>query len=200
MALNFYERCWTLNEAACPCDVHFVSFLQERVLAHKSIFHFGTGAHHVVALENARLGLGNSILGITCSKQEYASYMDLVSTDSSLAVSYKAIYADAYTLSSGVLPEFDIVTLFHLGEYWNGRGDGMHGNPSAEAPLNDQGLFDLMWSRTREGGLLLFYRGSAGWVRTEPILERAIASGRIRDAGSHRTLSIYRKVGAGEVS
>lgn len=209
MVLNFYDRSWELNEAACPCDVHFVSYLREYRIRGKTIFHFGTGAHHVVALENARLGIQNSILGITCSKLEYRTYMDLVSQDHSVALTYKAIYADAYTLSASVLPEFDVVTLFHLGEYWVGPRDrrfrfswrtrklygGMYGTPSGDAPLDDQGLFDLLWSKTKPGGVMVFYRGSAGWGRTEPVIQLAVASGRIKDAGTHQSLRIFRKVG-----
>lgn len=193
MTLNFYDLPWQLDENACPCDVHFNQYLEETNIQNKSIFHFGTGEHHIVGIANANEGSSNSILGITASKKEYEAYMDLVSSSTELAVSYKVIFADIYSLNADLLPSFDIVTLFHIGEYWIGSGQGMHGDPAPGTPLDDEGLLELFIHRLKPQGKIVLYRNSAGWERVEPIISRIIDRGEIREAGRFKTLRFYER-------
>ena len=45
-------------------------------LTGKTIYHFGTGTHHIIGLRQAELG--NAVFAITASKEEYDSYLALV--------------------------------------------------------------------------------------------------------------------------
>ena len=61
---------WALRLDICPCDADFCDYLIKRGFARRSIFHFGTGGHHVVGLRNRDSGLENEILAITASPLE----------------------------------------------------------------------------------------------------------------------------------
>ena len=49
--LNIWDVNWYLDEAQCPCDVHFLEFLAQEKIERATIFHFGTGGHHVVGIK-----------------------------------------------------------------------------------------------------------------------------------------------------
>ena len=51
--LNYWNETWSLDEAQCPCDVHFVEYLEGKKAKDAAIFHFGTGNHHIVGLKLA---------------------------------------------------------------------------------------------------------------------------------------------------
>lgn len=184
--LNYYKDTWALDVSECPCDVHFVDYLRSRGIRGKSVFHFGTGSHHVVAVENVRSRRPNHILGVTASKKEYESYIDLVVGQPMLANTYKAMFVDIYTLEPRLLPVFDVVSLFHLGEFHD---------PVRQkyAPLDDRKLLALMVSRTRPGGRLCFYRGSNGWRKSEPIVESFLKRGTLTRPETYKSLLICRK-------
>ncbi len=69
-------------------------------LKNKTIFHFGTGEHHLIALDNAKLRKPNQIFGVTASKKEIDTYTDLVISNAKVANSYKAMFVDIYTLDA----------------------------------------------------------------------------------------------------
>ena len=66
--LHAYDEVWPLIEDLCPCDVHFVEFLEAERIENASVFHFGIGAHHHVGIRTAENGSGNAVLGITASR------------------------------------------------------------------------------------------------------------------------------------
>src|SRR5207248_2823686 len=87
---------------------------------------------------------------------------------------YKVLYADIYTLSSKMLPSFDIVTLFHLGDCYDeqpyskelGLGDpelDTNRLNSAYAPLDDLGVLRLFISKLNPEGKILFNTNSEGF-------------------------------------
>ena len=78
-----------------------------------SIFHFGTGNHHIVGLKTAENGSNCAVLGITASPQEYDDYVELLIKNPRLGHTYKAYFGDIYQLDGRLLPEFDYVSLFH---------------------------------------------------------------------------------------
>jgi hypothetical protein len=187
MRLNRWEETWPLDERRCPCDVHFVEYLAEHGISGKSIFHFGTGEHHLLGVSNAARPPEerNEILGVTASIQEYQAYMQLVSGSAETAKWYKALFADIYTLTARALPSFDLVTLFHLCEFY-------HPDRSRYAPLDDAGLVALFIGKLNPGGQLVFYRGSSGWDGTAAILDGLVRRRAIAPAGGHRSLVFYR--------
>ena len=63
------------------------------------------------------------------------------------------LFGDIYQLDARLLPEFDIVTLFHTGEFRSAQND-------AYAALTDAEVARLLIGKLRRSGRLLFYSGS----------------------------------------
>jgi len=189
MELNYWKATWPLDVSECPCDVHFVDYLKARSIKGRAIFHFGTGEHHILALENAKLRRPNLVFGVTASKQEYDSYIDLIVSQPKVANSYKAMFVDIYTLEPQLLPEFDVVTLFHLGEFYDEVRQRY-------APLDDRKLLALMVRKLKPGGRVCFYRGSNGWTKSEPIVEAFLKAGKLAKPETYKSLLICRRPAA----
>jgi hypothetical protein len=170
--LNVSQDSWPLRVDLCPCDTDFVAWLKARKVAGKACFHFGTGSHHIVGIENAKFAKPNQVLGVTASRGEYDAYIDLVTADPRLAVSYKAMFLDIYTLDARGLPDFDIVTLFHLCEFH----DPVR---SAYAPLDDRKLLQLFLGKLKAQGRIGFYLGSNGRDAMLRLVDKFIAAGRL---------------------
>ena len=98
---------WPLTEEGCPCDIHFREYLASRDIGGKSIFHFGTGAHHFVGAGELGRGNPNYVLAVTASPEEHADYIDLIIQSPRLARFYKVIFTDIYTLDGASLPAFE---------------------------------------------------------------------------------------------
>src|SRR6267142_2851575 len=103
MRLNFFDSSWPLRADICPCDVDFLEYLKLRQIKDKIIFHFGSGAHHILGREN-HLDQPNEILAITASQGEYEDYISLIINNPMIACNYKVLFADIYTLSYRLLP------------------------------------------------------------------------------------------------
>lgn len=149
--LDLWKDPWPLNVAQCPCDVHFTAWLATLGREAQSIFHFGTGAHHHVGLNAA--ALGHNVLGVTANEDEYAAYMRLAVENPHLGKYYRAMFGDIYQSNPALLPEFDIITLFHLCEFW-------FESNAPFARYDDAGLLEMMTVKLRKGGVILFYKGS----------------------------------------
>jgi hypothetical protein len=184
--MNYWGEKWDLHADVCPCDVQFNEWVDAKKIAGKTIYHFGTGAHHVVGIRQAELG--NTVFAITASKEEYDSYVELVAANSRVAKSYLAYFGDIYLSNPPLLPDFDVVTLFHLCEF-------LHDNTaSAEyGGIDDRGLLDLMTAKTRRGGHILFYRDSNGRGETGNILKVWEKGQPVERADDFKTLIVYRK-------
>src|SRR2546423_11084118 len=78
MQLNYWKASWPLLVDICPCDMHFVEYLQAEAVQDKVIFHFGTGAHHILGKMNLEAAVPNEILAITASREEYDSYIEFI--------------------------------------------------------------------------------------------------------------------------
>jgi hypothetical protein len=168
----------------CPCDADFCDYLRERDIAKKSIFHFGSGGHHVVGLRNRDDRLENEILAITASPREHAQYVERVVREPSFGKYYKVLFADIYDLAHRSLPEFDLVTLFHLCEFSPMAGQLRR--------MDDAGVMELFRSKLGAGGRLIFYEGSLGRPGTQRIIERSVAEGKMSLEETYRSLLVYR--------
>jgi hypothetical protein len=182
--MQFVHYSWPLRADLCPCDVDFSDYLQERDIRDRAIFHFGTGGHHLVGLRNQADGLQNDILGLTVSPKEHAGYVRKVIRDPGLALHYKVLFADIFSLSAGSIPCFNIVTLFHLGEFSDASGSGRR--------LNLEQLLRMFRSRLLPGGCMLFYPRSYGYRRLTPLLESAVQDGLLTLLETYKSLEIYR--------
>lgn len=184
--MNIWDESWDLHVQACPCDVHFLELLENYNVRGASIFHFGTGNHHVVGIRTAEDGHGNSVLGITASPQEYESYVALAIERPAITRTYKAFFGDIYVLDPKLLPAFDIVTLFHLCEFRTEKNDTYGG-------LTDLALAEMMVDQLRPDGLILFYMGSMAFDRARPVIAQLEKTRPIEQVGEFKTLLVYRK-------
>jgi hypothetical protein len=173
---------WPLRAKMCPCDLDFCDYLRERDIRSKSIFHLGTGGHHIVGLRNQVDGLENVILGVTVSPNELRRYLKLVIRDPLLGQNYKVLFADVHGMRAASLPHFDLVTLFHLGAFGSTTNSGH--------VLSDVGVFDLFRSKLRPAGLLALYRDSWVYPRLQPIVAAATAAGAVKHLEDYRSLQI----------
>ena len=58
LKMNLWDAKWDLDEAQCPCDIHFNQWIEANKISGKTIYHFGTGTHHIVGLTQAANGSG----------------------------------------------------------------------------------------------------------------------------------------------
>jgi hypothetical protein len=184
--LNCWNDSWPLVAERCPCDLHFQEYLTERGIGGQAIFHFGTGAHHLLGKENLRANPPNEILGITASRGEYDAYVDFIVDHPQAANHYKVLFADIYTLSAQLLPRFDLVTLFHLCEFYDPH-------KSAYARLNDATLLDLFISRLKPGGRLFFFKDSGrnASAETRVLLDARVSAGRLIAVEDYKSLLVF---------
>jgi hypothetical protein len=180
--MRILPHSWPLWARMCACDLHFCDFLQERDVRSKAIFHLGTGGHHIVGLRNRFDDMCNVIMGVTVSPNEIRSYVKLVVRDPILGQNYKVLFADVHDLQAASLPNFDLVTLFHLGEFGSATGSGHL--------LSDEGVLGLLTSKLKPGGLLAVYRQSLGYRRLQPIIAAAMAAGKLEHREDYKSLQI----------
>ena len=187
--LNVYEVSWYLDEAMCPCDVHFLRYLEQEGHKNRTIFHFGTGEHHVVGLRSHERGSGHAVLGITASQKEHEAYEQLIIERPEIGRNYKVLFGDIYQLEPRLLPEFDIVALFHVGEFRTEKND-------AYGALTDAQMVRLLVDKLKGPKLVAFYAGSYAFDVAERITKELVAEGVLEAAGSFETLRIFRRRGA----
>ena len=184
--LHIWNDFWDLRLKECPCDAHFCEWLEAENLRNKTIFHFGTGGHHILGVHNVEKGLDNAILGITAAPAEYRTYETMIIENTKLGWGYKVFFGDIYQLDARLLPDFDIVTLFHVGEFRTEKND-------AYGALTDDQMVRLLASKTRTGGILAFYEGSYAFDRAQAVIKGLLADGLVEAAGQFKTLPLYRR-------
>lgn len=188
LKMNYWGEQWGLHPDVCPCDVHFNEWVEANAIADKVIYHFGTGLHHIIGRRQAELANGNVVFAITASKEEYEAYLALVMDNARIAKSYLVYFGDIYLTNARLLPDFDVVNLPHLCEFFSPN------TASAEyGGLDDHALLDLFTAKTRPGGYILFYKGSRDFDKAQPVIaawekEQPVARGE-----DFKTLMVYRK-------
>jgi hypothetical protein len=186
LKMNYWTDKWDLHVDVCPCDVHFNDWTAQQKLRNKNIFHFGSGTHHVVGIKQA--ARNNRTLCITASKEEYAAYIDLVTNNSGVAKNYVCYFGDIYLTNPALLPEFDVVTMFHICEFF------FPNTASREyGGLTDAKVLDLFTGKVKKGGHILFYTRSMGWEKTKAILPKWEKQQPVKQAGEFKTLLVYKK-------
>jgi hypothetical protein len=182
--LNYWNATWSLDEAQCPCDMHFVEYLKEKQVREAAIFHFGSGNHHIVGLKAAEDN--NAVLSITASPQEYDDYVELLIQNPRLGHTYKAYFGDIYQLDPRLLPEFDYVTLFHVGEFRTPDNDSY-------GALTDLEMTLVLADRVKAGGEMLFYTGSFAYDKAEAVAAELVKLRPFEPATDYKSLKIHRK-------
>lgn len=186
VVLDLWKDPWPLDVRQCPCDVHLTDWLKQEQVANASLFHFGTGDHHHVGKTQAMNGSGNAVLGVTATKPEYDSYIDLVIANPEIGKRYKVLFTDIYQLEPRLLPTFDIVTLFHLCEFWS----------ETNAPfstLDDAGVLKAMVAKTKPGGKVMFYTGSFAFAAARKLIDAHAGALGLTDPLHHDSLLVFTK-------
>jgi hypothetical protein len=191
--LAFWDDSWDLREKNCPCDVHFVEWLDREKIADSAIYHFGTGNHHHVGIECAKESRRNAVLAITAAPQEYEAYVKLAIARPEVLRRYNVVFGDIYLLNERLLPEFDVVTLFHLCEF---RGD----KTDAYGGLTDLEVTNLLTDKTKAGGHILFFTTSFafdwdGPMSAKKVIARWEKERPVERVGTYKSLLVYRKKG-----
>ncbi len=192
-ALHYWDAYWDLREKECPCDVHFIEWLDKNGITDSTVYHFGTGGHHHVGIECAKPERRNSVLGITAAPQEYEKYVELAIARPDVLRTYNAIFGDIYLINERLLPTFDVVTLFHLCEFRGEKND-------AYGALTDLEVTNLLTDKTRPGGHILFFTTSFAFDWDGPMsAKRVIAQWEkerdVERVGEFKSLLVYRKRG-----
>jgi len=190
LKMNYWTDKWDLHEDICPCDVHFNDWVEDRKLRGNSIYHFGTGTHHVIGIRQAENGSGNVVFAITASIEEYEAYLRLVTDKSAVSKNYLAYFGDIYLTNPKLLPEFDVVTLFHLCEFF------FPNTASKEyGGMTDRAVLDLLTDKTRPDGHILFYTRSIAFEKAKAVIAEWEKAKPVERVGEFKTLLIYRKTG-----
>ena len=184
--LNYWNETWSLDEAQCPCDLHFVEYLVEKKARDATVFHFGTGNHHIVGLRLFENGSNCAVLGITASPQEYDDYVDLLIRNPRLGHTYKAYFGDIYQLDGRLLPPFDYVSLFHVGEFRTPEND-------TYGALTDLEMTLMLADKIKPGGEVLFYSGSFAYDKAEALGQELCKQRPFEPADAYKSLRIFRK-------
>jgi len=184
--LQIWDVNWFLDDQ-CPCDMHFVEWLEENRVRGKTVFHFGTGGHHHVGLANHAKGAPNHILGITASPKEFDDFVKLAIEHAELSRHYQVLFGDIYLLNPRLLPGIDIATLFHLCEF---RGESQ----DAYGGLTDAQVLDKILEAMPNGGLISLFTGSFAGDRATSIAMAAVAADKLIRLSDYKSLQFYRKI------
>ena len=188
LKMNLWDAKWDLDEAQCPCDIHFNQWIEANKTANKTIYHFGTGTHHIVGIKQAQNGLNNAVIGITASVVEYEAYIKLVNERPQLMKSYLAYFGDIYLTNARLLPDIDIATMFHAGEYI-----GANTTSPDYGGVDDLGVARIFVGRMRPGGRLLFYTGSFAFDKADALVSVLEREGKLERAETFKSLLVCRK-------
>jgi hypothetical protein len=184
--LNYWKATWDLDPVQCPCDIDFCDYLDEKKITGSTIFHFGTGNHHIVGLRAARSGADNTVLAITASREEYDDYIRLLIDNPRLGATYKAYFGDIYQIDRRLMPPLDFATLFHTGEFRNHHND-------AYGALTDLEMALVCVDSLKPGGELHFFTGSFAYDVAERVGAEIIKQRPMIKVGAYKSLMIYRK-------
>jgi hypothetical protein len=186
--MNYWADTWDLDADQCPCDLHFNEWIADKRLTNSTIYHFGTGNHHVIGIDQAQNGSNNRVFGITASIDEYRNYIRLVTREPEIARSYLAYFGDVYLTNPALLPTFDVATLFHLCEFSKHKTAD-----SGYRALTDFELLNVITDKVRPGGHLLFYTGSFAYDRANRILGDWRGAQPVVAVEPFKSLVVYRK-------
>ena len=189
LKMNLWDAKWDLDEAQCPCDIHFNQWIESNRVTGKTIYHFGTGQHHIVGLTQAQNGLDNVVFGITASITEYEAYVKLVTEHNNIGKSYLAYFGDIYLTNPRLLPPLDIATMFHAGEYI-----GANTTSPEYGGMDDLAVTRILLDRMPPGGHVLFYTGSFAFDRAEAIVATLERERKLERAGTFKSLLVCKKL------
>lgn len=194
--LLYWNDAWHLNNEQCPCDLHFLNWIEKNNITNKTIFHMGTGAHHIVGKTLATNSSQNVVLGITACPEEYKIYMEQLIDDPIVGKYYKPIFSDIYNLDSRQLPSLDLATVFHLGEFINQilLGEFDPQTDQQAFGLTDRQVLEIIFDKLAVGGYLFLYRTSMGFSKIKTYADELLSDSKLIFVETFNTLNVYQKI------
>ena len=177
---------WDLDAEACPCDVHFIDWIERKGLSDQKIFHMGTGAHHIVGFILAQSNKNHIIHAITAAPGEYKRGMELLIDVPSIGWHYKPMFGDIYQTDARQYSSLDVITLFHLCENTNQVRNSIFSLSYEETVRRF--LFFL-----NPGGYLLGYKNSFRFDEANVIFSDLEREGLIKHEEDHLSLRVWSK-------
>lgn len=175
------EGGWALSDS-CLADSDFLKYLDG--WHYSRILHMGTGMHHLIG-QSAKEHF-NQVYGLTICVEEVDEYMKLVQDNPELAHHYICIFNDIYLIHPDFLPQFDLVTLFHLGEMPDDRRQKY-------GCVTDEQVIRIMINKLRVGGRLVFYKDSSAFENIDPILQTFSDDGMLEIRAPFNSLLVFSK-------
>lgn len=179
---------WELNSQTCPPDLDFIEFLKHDMPEKEPvrIFHLGCGLHHKVGLWAA--GTKNAFVrSISITPAEVIEYMRLATDDPNLNTHYLVDFGDIHLHPSALLPHFDYVTLFHLGEI-SGQADNY-----AYPGRTILQVVVLFISHIFENGKIFFFNRSVAWKQIENPVYSYLCETLHWKISNYKSLVIYQR-------
>ena len=183
--LNYWTDKWDLHVDICPCDVHVNDWLadaeddEQAGLSlrhrHASRGRQGAGGERLRQHGVRHHRLDRGVRGLCQAGRERTRMW---------RKAIVAYFGDIYLTNPQLLPDFDVVTMVHLCEFF------FPNTASAEyGGIDDRGVLDLFTAKTKPGGHILFYTKSIGFEKAEAD-RREVGEGsagherrRVQDAG-----------------
>lgn len=161
MKIPVEQSGWNLNPQTCPPDIDFIEYLENDMPPIDTrIFHMGCGLHHTVGLWAAR-NRKVYVRSISITPAEVEEYMRLATDDPDLNSYYLVDFGDIHLYPFNLLPKFQYVTLFHLGEI-----SGQIYNPAYPGWKILQVVANFV-NHISNGGKIFFFRNSVAWKQIE---------------------------------
>ena len=179
---------WRLNPDTCPPDIHFIDYLKEYPLPSYpvSIFHMGCGFHHWVGTW-AATQKNIFVRSLSITPVEIDHYIELATENPELNFKYQVDFGDIHVISSALIPRFDFITLFHLGEISEQIKDPEY--PGRSIPS----VIRMFAERLQPGGEMLFFSGSSAWFKVFDIVKLILGVENNWHETTYKSLVIYRK-------
>lgn len=182
----YYDHKWPAKFDTCPPDRDFGMWLADEGIVGQTIFHMGTGEHH--RLGQVAAWLKNYTIGITASRGEMDAYEELAINKPEINQWYHVIFGDIYLINPYLLPQLDILALFHLCEFTDPRRTQYGG-------CSDEEVVNRLMLNLRPGGRVITYPRSMAYNNAGPIFVKMQDEGRLQLVREYESLRVYRKVG-----
>lgn len=173
------EHQWGWDPTKCPADQQLVELFTKYDFKGKRVLHMGTGSHHYVGCSL----YDNFVLGLTNCPGEVVAYMTMAMDNPKLLEHYSVQFMDVHMFPFEKYRSFDVITLFHLGEY--PVGDYAHRD---EAGVIEEAILGLS-----DNGLLIQYMKSSAHDRVDgPFAD--ITSRWMQHRYDYKDLRVWQKV------
>lgn len=180
------EKGWELNPETCPCDLDFIEFAKNFPYARfLTIFHMGPGMHHSVGKWAASSEKRAFVFSISITPEEIQEYIRLITEHPVWATRYWVQFMDIHLMRSPLLPRFDLITLFHLGEIIATEKDSDYPGTSVSEILR------MFSDRVVAGGSMLFFPRSVAWKKIESDVDWILRSEREWKRDIFKNLLVY---------